>query len=1232
MESFLQIAPHSLAIVLSRLGTGDAVVPAGVSESDDLPRHHTGYEIFADFKAENTQRHVWNQRITEAVSETFFLGWIDEHVLLIQGKEDHLEVLREEWMRRSLNPPRGFTIKYLDVALLCGEDEEDEQQHTEAGMAQLRPYGSLTGARQEPTLSQREGLQNPQTQQEELLPSTVSVSESACLYTHSHDISQLLYLPSAGGPPTPGNSAWTDTFAFTANNAGLPVCLICGEKLANNQKSNVERHFRNKHTAFAEKYQSGDEDALREHLRQVHKDTCGHHTQSWVADLVYLPSSQGIIFSINGRSCQSILDGRDVVSADVLCFEPWVQERANIQKLLNVWVSIFVTEPLAFTFAPALQPQCRILSSSGDVSPISMSPISQSQFIPLGEVLLLAISAMNSAHKTVTQEALTEHLQTCFPGVPTPSEEVLHHTLSMLVHERKIYPTPDGYFIVTPQTYFITPSLIRTSSKWYHLDERSIDRHQQQQQIQSQQQHQQTQCTSPLSGTITPSTSGGVRDRTHPKSSQNHSGGGGDSFYNNTYRGDDPPSHHTTLQRRSPKDLRELHSSLHSPQTPPQQTGGGTEKNRSTLGFTFKTDTLTKHRGGGGNGGGGTADIEKQASGGSGTGSRKFGLKLFRLSFKKDKTKQLATFSAQFPPEEWPLRDEEVPSQLPRHVEMEIIRRINPDLTMENLARHTAVMKRLEEERAQRSKASSANQSSRSRRSGGRHRKQPQTKFSRSHSKTRVSRGEAGDASHLEQADRDYRVYSSSLARSPREHTLAMERQRARLHLAHSNPNILDASHLPVTPEWDVSGELAKRRTEMPFPEPSHGPSAHHSKVHRSHSHTQERKSRNERSDKAKERSRSMDNSKGPLGAGLIGPPDYYDDRSRYYTDDGTLRANQSFSHYSRATHPSTKHLGDALGLDGGRSLEKNKCRDSLPAYSPKPLPKPASDDYFQCSGSSEAVLIGANPQGTLAKSSHDGLKVGNTDRQTDRQTPLSSENKEDLKVGPKGSSLPPIPLTIPDPPLPNGRLPHSASTSQEKRKEIFSKDTLFKPPPSLPLPGYSSLRKPPTVACSTQSSSCDALDSQEAFDAPKPLIATPSAPPQGIAPSTSAAEASFDYYNVSDDDELEEGDTKSRREDEKAGGGIVGMVGGGAGTMQWLLEREKERDLQRRTRESLASNTSSIVESNRRQNLALSPGDLSIATGNGPPFSFRTITEPAGTQPEKLQKPNACLASITSV
>ncbi|XP_010896760.2 storkhead-box protein 2 isoform X3 [Esox lucius] len=892
--------------------------------------------------------------------------------------------------------------------------------------------------------------------------------------------------------------------------------------------------------------------------------------------------------------------------------------------------------------------------TSGDVSPISMSPISQSQFIPLGEVLCLAISAMNSARKPVTQEALTEHLATCFPGVPTPTAEILHHTLSMLVRERKIYPTPEGYFVVTPQTYFITPSLIRTSSKWYHLDERIPDRSQQ-------------QCTSPLSGTITPSTSGCVRDRPHPK---NH----GDSY--NSYR-DDPPSHHTTLTRKSPKEHREAYSphSPHSPHTPTQPQPTSTEKTRSTLSFPFKSDSLTKHREGGSSG-------EKQ--------SKKFGLKLFRLSFKKDKIKQLATFSAQFPPEEWPLRDEETPTAVPRDVEMEIIRRINPDLTVENVARHTAVMKRLEEERAQRSKASSSAQhSGRSRRSRG-HRK-PQAKPSRSHSKTRASRGDPSEGSNLDvAAERDYRAYSSSLARSPRDASLSVERSRGR-HLTHSNPNIVE-SHLPVTPEWDVSGELAKRRTEMPFPEPSHGPS--HSKVHRSHSHTQERKSRNEHSDnKAKERSRSMDNSKGPLGAGLIGPPDYFErspderdrDRSRYYTDNGTLRASAQASHYShsRATPPAAKLTSDICGPEGGRTLEKSKSRDSLPAYGSLKAysPKPTAEDYFQCGN--ESVLTAPSPLGKPNPDSLPKVKVGCP---SDRQTPHPPEYKEDTPKGQNSVSLS-IPCQMTEP-LPNGRSAqhHTANPgSIDKRKEIFSKDTLFKPPPNALPGGYgdgsysrsSTLRKTPVM------SSAEVLDGQEHFEPPGPLLATPRPPsssPSGMDQTgpCPAGEASFDYYNVSDDDELEDAASAKQPEQEpKVPEGCGGGRGGG-GTMQWLLEREKERDLQRRfernltfpnpkesdhnhqsqpsahsarldsmdsssvtvdsgfnsprTRESLASNTSSIVESNRRQNLALSPGHLGVATGNGPPFTFRTIPEPPTAQPEKLQKPSNCLASITSV
>lgn len=117
MEKFLQIAPHSLAIVLGPAegptveGTG-AAQPAPPAQPRQLARHHIGYEIFADFKAENMQ-HFWNKKVTAAVAETFFLGWIDEQVLLIQGKEEHLEALREGWTRRALRPPSGFHIRCL---------------------------------------------------------------------------------------------------------------------------------------------------------------------------------------------------------------------------------------------------------------------------------------------------------------------------------------------------------------------------------------------------------------------------------------------------------------------------------------------------------------------------------------------------------------------------------------------------------------------------------------------------------------------------------------------------------------------------------------------------------------------------------------------------------------------------------------------------------------------------------------------------------------------------------------------------------------------------------------------------------------------------------------------------------------------------------------------------------------------------------------------------------------
>ncbi|KAM9857529.1 storkhead-box protein 2 [Aulostomus maculatus] len=1074
MEKFLQIAPHSLALVLSRLcGADEEDLPSSSSQAELSVKfqHHIGYEVFANFKATNMQ-HFWNQALTQALSEIFFLGWIDEHVLLIQGKEVHLQVLRNGWTRRTLKPPQGYDIK----------------------------------------------------------------------------------------------------------------CI-------------------------------------------------------------------------------------------------------------------------------------------GDVSPISMSPISQSQFIPLGEILCLAISAMNSAHKPVNQEALVEHLTASFPGVPTPSLEVLRHTLNMLVRERKIYPTPEGYFIVTPQTYFITPSLIRTNNKWYHLDDR-LSEHQPQQQ----QQQQPQQCTSPQTGNVTPSTPGCLRER---PSRKNHN----DSY--NSYREETSRLHASALQSKSPKEPRgdslqskppkdhnsgepppstsakehrgEPPSYPHPPvpksppvqQPPPQESA---EKSKSIPSFPYKTDTLTKKKEG--NGGGGSG--EKQ--------SKRFGLRLFRLSFKKDKMRQLATFSAQFPPEEWPLRDEEVPTTpIPREVEMEIIRRINPDLTVENVARHTAVMKRLEEERTQKNKAgSSAQHSARSRRGRG-HRRAPHGK-SRSHSKPRTSRGDPSEGSNWDLVfmERDYRFFSHSLVRSPREAMYTLERRRSggATYLVHSNPNITE-SYCPVTPEWDVSGELAKRRTEMPFPEPSRGTCQ--SRVQRSHSHNQDRKSRHERSDQAKERSRSMDNSlKGPsLGA----PEDFepsLEERSHYYTDDGTLRATQKSTHYSRIMFSAAKFHSDFnvpdLGkgsLDESRirsTIERNKSRDSLPTYNELMglSPKPSTDEYFQCNTSNETILTAPSPQ---AKSEYDtltssgGLRKGSpADHQTPHLTsPHKVEYKEDLSAS-KGQSgsVRLTPSQTPEP-VQNARLtPHQHNVDPGggggsmviKRKEIFSKDTLFKPPHNALSTGYvdSSYTKSGTLRKASHAKSTEALDNPEPQQPSNSATssASPAVLPGCLEPTVPSA--SFDYYNVSDDEEEEEVEEDSHKElatvednkdhGEGGGNGGGGGGGGGEGTMQWLLEREKDHDLQRkletnltllspketensssqksahsarldsmdsssvtvdsgfnspRTRESLASNTSSIVESNRRQNPALSPGHIGTSS-IGLPFSFRAIPEPPTTQPEKLQKSSNCLASITSV
>ncbi|XP_023815961.1 general transcription factor II-I repeat domain-containing protein 2 [Oryzias latipes] len=78
------------------------------------------------------------------------------------------------------------------------------------------------------------------------------------------------------------NATWADSFAFTADETGLPVCLICGEILANDKKSNVARHFENKHSAFAKKYPKGEErkKAVSELMQKA--DVSRSHFKKWI--------------------------------------------------------------------------------------------------------------------------------------------------------------------------------------------------------------------------------------------------------------------------------------------------------------------------------------------------------------------------------------------------------------------------------------------------------------------------------------------------------------------------------------------------------------------------------------------------------------------------------------------------------------------------------------------------------------------------------------------------------------------------------------------------------------------------------------------------------------------------------------------------------------------------------------------------------------------------------------